>query len=213
MSNQSAEIDWRGLEGRQIVSAFFAGILLALLTVLAGFYLNPEGTMSFTAGRYQILFVALFIGLSTGHYFGLSLGSRMNVNVAAATGAFLTISASFIGVMYFGGGFSALAGPGGLLVIATFLLILGHYSGLLSENKPVEEWIERFAQRYSPILLAFIWLLETVMPAISSVVLPIIGLSEIGDALLTGFEVAAVLIGIGIAVYVISHLQNSTQTR
>lgn len=184
------------LEKRRRIAAFLAGILLAALAIVAGLYLNPEEATTFTAGRYQLLFIGLFIGVSTGHYIGIALGENRSVNVAAADGAFLTIFVAFIGITFFGSGLSGLIGPVGILVISTFLLILGHYSRLIVENEPIQELVDQFAERYSPLLLAFIWLVEALLPPILNLALPAIGMNEIGGALLAGIKIGGVIVSI-----------------
>ena len=199
-------IEWTSLQGRQIITAFVTGALLSVLLVVAGVYLNPEEAAEFTAGRYQLLFAALFIGVSTGHYIGISLGEKPDVNVAAAVGAFLTISIAFVWMTATSGGLSELAGPGGVLVISAFLMIGGHYSLLIAENRGIERLIEQFAERFSPALLGIMWLVEALLPPVLSAIFAEIGVTEISNAALSGLKIGIAIIVVGIAIKVIDDL-------
>lgn len=207
------DIQWTSLRGRRIISAFIAGILFSVLAVVAGVYLHPGEVIEFTAGRFQLLFIGLFIGISTGHYLGTALGNRADVNIAAATGAFLTIALAFLYLVIRGEGAQGLIGPGGALVISTFLLVLGHYSLLLEHNQAIEGLIQQFAERFSPALLGIMWLGETILPTVFQLILPKVGLAEIGGALLSGLELGAAAAAVIVVIWVISKLGASDSER
>lgn len=170
-------------------AAFIAGAIFAFLLLGAGTYLNPSGATEFVGGRFQYILIALFIGISTGHYLGISIGNRFDINVAASLGAFITLSLSFLYISIPQGiDTSVLFSPGGLLVLSGVLLILGHYSHLIDENEGVEELIETFSQRISPAILGIIWLMEAVLPPIVGPMISGIGFEEIGATITVGIQ-------------------------
>lgn len=145
-----ATVDHNPPEKRKRIAGFFFGILLALLPIAAGLALNPSPATDFTAGRYQLLAIALCAGFTTGHYLGLAIGAEQDVNLCAAIGAFLTISLAVAVIAYTGFGFIGSLGAIAVLGIALFLLILGHYSGILASDEEVSNLATVFAEQASP---------------------------------------------------------------
>lgn len=166
-------------QNRRIAAAFLFGVLLSLLVIVAGLYLNPGKVSNLSGGRYELLFIGLFIGLSTGHYIGLALGTESDVNLAAAVGAFLTISVSYLYLTLPKNGLPGLSSPGAVLVIATFLLILGHYSRVIDDTEAIRRLTRQFAERFSPLALVFVWLFETVVPPLLESTLSVTGHAEL----------------------------------
>lgn len=185
-------------EKRRRIAGFFFGVLLALLPVAAGLLLNPSSGISFTGGRYELLAIGLFVGFSTGHYLGLALGVNPNENLYAAIGAFLTIALAYSVLAFTGLGISGGLGTIAVLFISTFLLILGHYSGVIASKEQVAKLTKQFAEEASPVLLSLIWLLEAIIPPILNFVLPVIGLANIGGAMLEGLKWATAIIAVGL---------------
>lgn len=186
-------------QDRKRIAGFGFGVLLALLPVAAGYLLNPSSAVEFTGGRYELLAIGLFVGFSTGHYIGLSLGMERDANLYAAIGAFLTISVAYSGLAYAGTASTGTLGAIGVLVIAMLLLILGHYSGVIAEKEKVARLTKQFAETASPFLLSFIWLLEAILPPIFNVVVPVVGLAGIGSALIEGLKWGVAIVVAGLA--------------
>ena len=198
----------------QKIGAFIAGIIFALLIIGAGFYLNPEETSDFIGGRYQLILMALFIGISTGHYLGISLGHQFDINVAAAIGLFLTLSIAFLYISIPDGfEITAIFSPGGLLVLSSLLLILGHYSHLIAYNQAISQFIKTLAERLSPALLAAMWFLEAILIPSVSPLISYIGFAEIGETITSGLQVLAILILFIFALIIISGLSRATSGR
>lgn len=200
------------LQKRKRIAGFFFGVLLALLPVAAGYLLNPTSAVNFTGGRYELLTIGLFIGLSMGHYLGLALGANPDENLYAAIGAFLTISIAYATLSYVGIGSTDTIGAITVLFISTFLLILGHYSGIIADKEQAAKLTKQFAEEASPILLSFIWLLEAIVPPILQLTLPVIGLADIGGAMLEGLKWGTAMIAIFVAWRVYEFFNMSQQT-
>jgi hypothetical protein len=193
------DIDDAPSEKRKRIAGFFFGVLLALLPVAAGLLLNPSPAVGFTGGRYELLAIGLFVGFSTGHYIGLAIGVSPDENLYAAVGAFLTISVVYALLSYFGTGTIGTLGAIAVLFISTFLLILGHYSGVIADKEQVAKLTKQFAEETSPILLSFIWLLGAIVPPILQFTLPVIGFADIGGALLEGLKWGTAIVVIALA--------------
>lgn len=171
---------------RKHYAGFMFGALLALLPVAAGVLLNPSAAVDFTGGRYELLLIALTIGLTIGHYLGLGILGERSEDLFAAVGAFLTISISFIALAYFGVGVTGTLSVIAVLFISMAVLIFGYYSEVIVNKAETKKLVTWFAEEASPLLLSFVWLLEAIIPPVLDAVFSASGLAKVGDALLTG---------------------------
>lgn len=199
MGTVEEEGDWEAPRLSHKVAAFICGGLLPILLLGVGIFLNPGDPSGFFGGRFQLLLGAMFIGVSTGHFLGVSLGEEINRILAAAVGAFLTLSAVFIYGIYYEQA-TILTLPGGILTGFAIALILGHYSGLIAKIHAIEEWIEVFAKRLSPALLGFMWLVESVIPPLLDPIFSRLDLGEIWSAVFSSIKV---MVAIGVFFFVL----------
>lgn len=191
-------------EKRQHIVGFVFGVLLVLLPVVTKLLLRPSLEVDFVGGRYGLLVIGLFVGVSFGHHVGLAISVERTANRYAAIGAFLAISALYLSLAYVAPGVVETTGvirrfgPVVVLVLSTLLLISGHYSGVTAQNEEVEKIIERFAESVSPLLLLFIWLMEALIPPILEPTLPAVGF-EFGEATMTGLSMVTAIVVLSIS--------------
>lgn len=126
--------DRRSPKGQKI-GAFGFGVLIALLPIAVGVLLNPSSAGEFTGGRYELVIIALTIGLTLGHYIGLALISPSHQDVYAAIGAFLTVAIAFTSISFLGAGWSDTVRSVAVVLIAMFALILGYYTRVITNKE------------------------------------------------------------------------------
>lgn len=198
---------------------FAFGVLLVLLPVVAKQLLGPSLEVDFVGGRYGLLVIGLFVGVSLGHHVGLAVSVERNANRFAAIGAFLTISALYLYLSYIGPGFDEATGfvrrfgPVIFLVLSTLILISGHYSGVIAQKRKIRRITERFAEEISPLLLLFIWLMEALIPPILEPTLPAVGFAELSQTVVTGLSMVTAAVVLVIAWKVFERMSNPLTAR
>lgn len=138
-----------------VVGGCFIGMLM-----MSGYWLVTKPLSGGFLRNFTPLFVSLFIGISSGHYFGKAVIENGEIKKWVALGAFLIAAVGWGAYMYTTTLlFSSLSL---VLILGLTAVALGHDVEFIQNNDDIEELIDLFAERISPIGLTGIILIEIV---------------------------------------------------
>jgi len=196
-------VDWR---------AYFAGLSFIAALAAGGSYIQIQAASGALLKNYAGLFVSLFIGASTGHYYGKALEEAEESVHSAYLGIFTFLFAYWL----YQNQLSLLSAT---LILMTLSLILGHDSTLIADSIYIQKLVNYFAEGLSPIGIILFGVLKFVSPA-----LPFDAISQTvvnslsqnvtilsADINIVVFTVV-LIIGIPISFYLFSLLTSSTTT-
>lgn len=142
-------IDWH---------AFFAGLTFMAAMVASAGYVRMGAASGSLLNDYSAILVSLFIGSTTGHYWGKSLEPYGN----SVNSAYLGAAAVLFVYWAIQNRISLLTAS---LVLITISLILSHQTSLIADSDYIRKSVEYFAEGLSPVGLVVFGVLKFVTPS------------------------------------------------
>lgn len=143
-------VDWR---------AYLAGLTFIAALAAGGRYIQIQAASEALLQNYAALLVSLFIGASTGHYYGKAMEEAKESINSAYLGIFTFLFAYWL----YQNQISLLSAT---LILITISLILGHDSTLIADSIYIQKLVSYFAEGLSPAGLILFGVLKFVSPAI-----------------------------------------------
>lgn len=126
---------WGWINART-VQAFLGGVTLLVTLYFVAVYLGDVVDTTDDFGSYRLIFVALFVGTSTGYYLGKAAAEEGGPVLAFILGVLVTLTSA---VVYFNG----ISPITGVLVLSGVTLFLVYNSGLADSTSELERWVGR----------------------------------------------------------------------
>ena len=140
--------------------AFAAGVTFVIMLYFIGDYISRSITPINVQQTNEILWISIFVGISTGHYLGTAArkeGGQLN---SFLIGIFSSLTVAVAGITMW-------SNLTGVLIFATVSIFLMHASGIVEGHEGIERLMKIFAQYISGFILTLIGISKYVGPLIS----------------------------------------------
>lgn len=141
------------------VRAAFAGVFLALATILLAKLITLRVSGAGLSGFISETSAAVFIGASTGHFFGMALRKEGDRMTSFLLGGSVTLAAALLGIV-------GVSITGGVLITFAVGVFLMHNSGLVANHEQIEEYVELFSERVSAMVLGILAIWQYIRPLV-----------------------------------------------
>ena len=194
MYSDMSESDKMELSKVYKLKGMLVGMCFVGMVISSGYWLSTEGESGLLQSSTPLA-VSLFVGISTGHFFGKAIIDDGEIKQYVAFGAFLTLTGYWL--------YYAQISPLTLtMVLATGTLILSHDTAFIENHEQIQMLTEAFAEDVSVVGLLIIGFFRVLVPeipttatvTIASETVPVLGL-------VAGVILIAVLIPFMLAFY------------
>lgn len=141
--------------------ATFAGVFVAVGVILLAKLITTRISGAGLSGFVSQTTAAVFMGASTGHFFGMALRKKGDGMTSFLVGGAATLAIALLGVV-------GLSFTGGVLIAFTLGVFLMHNSGLVENHRKIEGYVEHVAEGGSGFALTLLALWEYAGPLIMS---------------------------------------------
>lgn len=165
----SYETRWRAFYERFNFRAAFAGIFVAIGLILLAKLITSRIPGAGLTGFVSQTSAAIFMGSSTGHFFGMALrkdGDSVTSFLVGGTATLAIALLSIVGLTY----------TGGLLLTFTLGVFLMHNSGLVANHEQIEKYVGVISEDGSTVVLAGLALWKYLIPLFDSLLTKIGGI-------------------------------------
>jgi hypothetical protein len=143
------------------------GVIFVLFSLLLGVGIDQSTSLVSLSGELISTVRVAFLGLGTGHYFGLSVKGEESAERWVLFGIFSTLAA--ITALFFDSitisGYPIWV----LLILGTALSLVAHFSPLLKNNEEYQQYVHYFAGYLSTIVIAILAVSSFVLTLLTSI--------------------------------------------